>query len=73
MAAMRAGRSVIWRGSANPEVTVDNLVLEAVGRTKQVDQDQRSKGASSVGNLDILQGNLNRERQGYSIALLHFQ
>ena len=43
MAAMCAVRGVIWRGTANPKVTAGNPVLEAVGQTKQVGQEQRSK------------------------------
>ena len=44
VAAMCAVRRVIWRGNANPKVTLDNSVLEAVGRTKQGFHHQRSKG-----------------------------
>ena len=62
MAAMCEVRRVIWRGTANPKVTADNPVLEAVGGTKQVGQEQRSMGASSVGSLDLLQGSASRGR-----------
>ena len=63
-------RRVIWRGTANPKLTADNPVLELVGRTKQVGQEQRSKGASSVVNLDILQGSASRGGQGSSVVVL---
>ena len=36
-------------------------------------QDQRIKGASSVGNLKILHGSASREGQGYSFAALQLQ
>ena len=42
MAAMCAVRRDIWRGTANLKVTVDNLVVEAVGITKQVEQEQEA-------------------------------
>ena len=54
-------------------MTADNPVLEAVGRTKQVGQEQRCKGASSMGNLDILQGSASKGGQGSSFVLLQLQ
>ena len=73
MAAMCAVRRVIWRGTANPKVTADNPVLEAMGRTERVGQEQRSKGASSVGNMDILQGSASMGGQGSSVVVLQLQ
>ena len=69
VAAMCAVRRVIWRGTANPKVKVDNPVLKALVRTKHVDQEQRSKGASRVGNLDIMQASASRGGQGSSVVL----
>ena len=63
MVAICAVRRVIWRGTASPKVTVDNPVLEAVGRMKRVGPEHRSKDASSVGNLNILEGSASRGRQ----------
>ena len=48
-------------------------MLKAVGRTKQVGQEQRSKGASTVGNLDILQGSASRGGPGSSVVVLQLQ
>ena len=39
------------RSYGSVKKTADNLVLEAVGQTKQVDQEQKSKGASSAGTF----------------------
>ena len=73
MAAMCAVRRVIWRGTENPKATADNPVLEAMGRTKQRDQEQSSKGALSVSNLDILQGSASRGGQVSSVVVLQLQ
>ena len=59
--------------TAKSKVTVINLVLDAVGRTGQVSQEQRSKDASIVGNLDFLQGSASRGGQGSSVAVLQLQ
>ena len=68
--AICAVKRVRWRGTANPEVTEDNPVLEAVNRTKQVGQEQRSKDASSVDKLDIMQGSASRGGQNSSVVVL---
>ena len=73
VAAMCAVRRVIRRGTAKPKVTADNPGLETVGRTKQVGQEQRRKGASSVGNLNILHGSASRGGQGSSVVVLRLQ
>ena len=73
MATMCAVRRVIWRGAANPKLTADNAVLEAVSRTRQVGKEPRTKGASCVGNLDVLQGSASRGGHGSSVFGLQLQ
>ena len=73
MAGMHTVKKIIRQETANSKVTVINLVLNAVGRTGQVSQEQRSKDASIVGNLDFLQGSASRGGQGSSVAVLQLQ
>ena len=66
MAIISAVRRVIWRGTANPKVTTNNPVLEAVRRMKQVGQEQKkARVPSSVGNLEILEREYKQGRTGF--------
>ena len=59
------------RDTANPNRTVNNLVLEAVSPTKHVHFEQKSKFASNMSNLDSSRNIASREGQGYSVTVLH--